>query len=129
MVQMTKSEIKKQLNSYTKKQLVEALSDILSLNYDYIFYEIVEKINRNMFDNEKIRLNMAQKEWETASANKINYLKNLKVVNVSELKPSQYEKFIQLVSAEQKAWTKLEKLQDEQLDRLCQTDNIMRKKN
>ena len=32
---MTKSEIKKQLNSYTKKQLVEALSDILSLNYDY----------------------------------------------------------------------------------------------
>ena len=126
---MTKSEIKKQLNSYTKKQLVEALSDILSLNYDYIFYEIVEKINRNMFDNEKIRLNMAQKEWETASANKINYLKNLKVVNVSELKPSQYEKFIQLVSAEQKAWTKLEKLQDEQLDRLCQTDNIMRKKN
>lgn len=129
MVQMTKSEIKKQLNSYTKKQLVEALSDILSLNYDYIFYEIVEKINRNMFDNEKIRLNMAQKEWETASANKINYLKNLKVVNVSELKPSQYEKFIQLVSAEQKAWTKLEKLQDEQLDRLCQTDNIMGKKN
>lgn len=126
---MTKSEIKKQLNSYTKKQLVEALSDILSLNYDYIFYEIVEKINRNMFDNEKIRLNMAQKEWETASANKINYLKNLKVVNVSELKPSQYEKFIQLVSAEQKAWTKLEKLQDEQLDRLCQTDNIMGKKN
>ena len=126
---MTKSEIKKQLNSYTKKQLVEALSDILSLNYDYIFYEIVEKINRNMFGNEKIRLNMAQKEWETASANKINYLKNLKVVNVSELKPSQYEKFIQLVSAEQKAWTKLEKLQDEQLDRLCQTDNIMGKKN
>lgn len=58
---MTKSEIKKQLNSYTKKQLVEALSDILSLNYDYIFYEIVEKINRNMFDNEKIRLNIAQK--------------------------------------------------------------------
>lgn len=126
---MTKSEIKKQLNSYTKKQLVEALSDILSLNYDYIFYEIVERINRNMFDNEKIRLNIAQKEWETASANKINYLKNLKVVNVSELKPSQYKKFIQLVSAEQKAWTKLEKLQDEQLDRLCQTDNIMRKKN
>ena len=126
---MTKSEIKKQLNSYTKKQLVEALSDILSLNYDYIFYEIVEKINRNMFDNEEIRLNMAQKEWETASANKINYLKNLKVVNVSELKPSQYKKFIQLVSVEQKAWTKLEKLQDEQLDRLCQTDNIMRKKN
>lgn len=126
---MTKSEIKKQLNSYTKKQLVEALSDILSLNYDYIFYEIVEKINRNMFGNEKIRLNIAQKEWETASANKINYLKNLKVVNVSELKPSQYKKFIQLVSAEQKAWTKLEKLQDEQLDRLCQTDNIMRKKN
>lgn len=126
---MTKSEIKKQLNSYTKKQLVEALSDILSLNYDYIFYEIVEKINRNMFDNEKFRLNMAQKEWETASANKINYLKNLKVVNVSELKPSQYKKFIQLASAEQKAWTKLEKLQDEQLDRLCQTDNIMREKN
>lgn len=126
---MTKSEIKKQLNSYTKKQLVEALSDILSLNYDYIFYEIVEKINRNMFDNEKLRLNIAQKEWETASANKINYLKNLKVVNVSELKPSQYKKFIQLVSDEQKAWTKLEKLQDEQLDRLCQTDNIMRKKN
>lgn len=126
---MTKSEIKKQLNSYAKKQLVEALSDILSLNYDYIFYEIVEKINRNMFDNEKIRLNIAQKEWETASANKINYLKNLKVVNVSELKPSQYKKFIQLVSAEQKAWAKLEKLQDEQLDRLCQTDNIMRKKN
>lgn len=126
---MTKSEIKKQLNSYTKKQLVEALSDILSLNYDYIFYEIVEKINRNMFDNEKIRLNMAQKKWETASANKINYLKNLKVVNVSELKPSQYKKFIQLVSAEQKAWAKLEKLQDEQLDRLCQTDNIMREKN
>lgn len=126
---MTKSEIKKQLNSYTKKQLVEALSDILSLNYDYIFYEIVEKINRNIFDNEKIRINIAQKEWETASANKINYLKNLKVVNVSELKPSQYKKFIQLVSAEQKAWTKLEKLQDEQLDRLCQTDNIMRKKN
>lgn len=126
---MTKSEIKKQLNSYTKKQLVEALSDILSLNYDYIFYEIVEKINRNMFDNEKIRLNIAQKEWETASANKINYLKNLKVVNVSELKPSQYKKFIQLASDEQKAWTKLEKLQDEQLDRLCQTDNIMRKKN
>jgi hypothetical protein len=126
---MTKSEIKKQLNSYTKKQLVEALSDILSLNYDYIFYEIVGKINRNIFDNEKIRLNMAQKEWETASANKINYLKNLKVVNVSELKPSQYKKFIQLVSAEQKAWTKLEKLQDEQLDRLCQTDNIMREKN
>lgn len=126
---MTKSEIKKQLNSYTKKQLVEALSDILSLNYDYIFYEIVEKINRNMFDNEKIRLNMAQKEWETASANKINYLKNLKVVNVSELKPSQYKKFIQLASVEQKAWTKLEKLKDEQLDRLCQTDNIMRKKN
>lgn len=125
---MTKSEIKKQLNSYTKKQLVEALSDILSLNYDYIFYEIVEKINRNMFDNEKIRINIAQKEWETASANKINYLKNLKVVNVSELKPSQYKKFIQLVSAEQKAWTKLEKLQDEQLDRLCQTDSIMRKK-
>lgn len=106
---MTKSEIKKQLNSYTKKQLVEALSDILSLNYDYIFYEIVEKINRNMFDNEKIRLNMAQKEWETASANKINYLKNLKVVNVGELKPSQYKKFIQLASAEQKAWAKLEK--------------------
>lgn len=129
MVKITKSEIKKQLNSYTKKQLVEALSDILSLNYDYIFYEIVEKINRNMFDNEKIRLNIAQKEWETASANKINYLKNLKVVNVSELKPSQYKKFIQLVSAEQKAWTKLEKLQDKQLDRLCQTDNIMRKKN
>lgn len=126
---MTKSEIKKQLNSYTKKQLVEALSDILSLNYDYIFYEIVEKINRNMFDNEKIRINIAQKEWETASANKINYLKNLKVVNVGELKPSQYKKFIQLVSIEQKAWTKLEKLQDEQLDRLCQTDNIMRKKN
>lgn len=126
---MTKSEIKKQLNSYTKKQLVEALSDILSLNYDYIFYEIVEKINRNMFDNEKIRLNIAQKEWETASANKINYLKNLKVVNVSELKPSQYKKFIQLASVEQKAWTKLEKLKDEQLDRLCQTDNIMRKKN
>lgn len=126
---MTKSEIKKQLNSYTKKQLVEALSDILSLNYDYIFYEIVEKINRNMFDNEKIRLNIAQKEWETASANKINYLKNLKVVNVGELKPSQYKKFIQLASAEQKAWTKLEKLQDEQLDRLCQTDNIMRDKN
>lgn len=75
---MTKSEIKKQLNSYTKKQLVEALSDILSLNYDYIFYEIVEKINRNMFDNEKIRLNISQKEWETASANKINYLENLK---------------------------------------------------
>lgn len=126
---MTKSEIKKQLNNYTKKQLVEALSDILSLNYDYIFYEIVEKINRNMFDNEKIRLNIAQKEWETASANKINYLKNLKVVNVGELKPSQYKKFIQLVSAEQKAWAKLEKLQDEQLDRLCQTDNIMREKN
>lgn len=126
---MTKSEIKKQLNSYTKKQLVEALSDILSLNYDYIFYEIVERINRNMFDNEKIRLNIAQKEWETASANKINYLKNLKVVNVGELKPSQYKKFIQLASAEQKAWTKLEKLQDEQLDRLCQTDNIMKKKN
>lgn len=126
---MTKSEIKKQLNSYTKKQLVEALSDILSLNYDYIFYEIVERINRNMFDNEKIRLNIAQKEWETASANKINYLKNLKVVNVGELKPSQYKKFIQLASAEQKTWTKLEKLQDEQLDRLCQTDNIMKKKN
>lgn len=126
---MTKSEIKKQLNSYTKKQLIEALSDILSLNYDYIFYEIVERINRNMFDNEKIRLNIAQKEWETASANKINYLKNLKVVNVSELNPSQYKKFIQLVSAEQKSWTKLEKLQDEQLNRLCQTDNIMRKKN
>lgn len=126
---MTKSEIKKQLNSYTKKQLVEALSDILSLNYDYIFYEIVEKINRNVFDNEKFRLNIAQKEWGTASANKINYLKNLKVVNVSELKPSQYKKFVQLASAEQKAWTKLENLQDEQLDRLCQTDNIMRKKN
>nr|DAW58893.1 MAG TPA: hypothetical protein [Caudoviricetes sp.] len=27
MVKMTKSEIKKQLNSYTKKQLVEALSN------------------------------------------------------------------------------------------------------
>ena len=47
---MTKSEIKKQLNSYTKKQLVEALSDILSLKIKKLFqfaddpFEVVDKI-------------------------------------------------------------------------------------
>lgn len=122
---MTKEEIKRKLNSYTKEQLIVALSGVLCFSrYEHIFYEIQSKIDQSIYFNENNLIDAAQENWEKASDEKLKYFRSLadkygkEIIKFSELTPTEYDKYLRLVNAEQKAWEHLETLQDKQEKRL-----------
>lgn len=121
---MTKEEIKRKLNSYTKEQLVRALSDILCFStYEYIFYEIQRKIDASIYNDENKLISVAQEKWEKAKAEKRNYANYLtekygnKNIKLYELTSTEYDKYLSLMRAEQKVWEELSTLQDKQVKR------------
>ena len=121
---MTSKEVKEKLNGYTKDQIINAISKISYRNYYTSFIcDIIRIIDEEIYINENNSIDKAEKEWEKASKEYINYSKELQLkysesVATSDLIAEDFSKYIELYKKERETWKKLEKLQDEQENRL-----------
>lgn len=121
---MTSKEVKQKLNGYTKDQIINAISKISYRNYYTSFIcDIIRIIDEEIYINENNSIDKAEKEWEKASQDLINYTKELQVkygenVAKGDLTDEDFLKYIELYKKEKETWEKLEKLQDEQRNRL-----------
>ena len=121
---MKKNEIKKELNQFTKEQIINVLSDICSNNYySSIILRIINILNDELFKSENNLIDKAEKEWEKASQEHNDYVKQLKEkygkeVNVIDLTFEEHNKWLELYNKDNETYRKLEKLQNEQSNRL-----------
>lgn len=115
---MTKDEIKKHLNSYTKEQIIDALANLLKGNY---YEPIILKIDN--FINDKA-IDAAYEQYNKANEDKTKYLQSLFIkygtssIHFSQLKTAELDEYIKLLEAEEEAYKDVINLEKQQEKRL-----------
>lgn len=116
---MTNEQLKKELNSFSKEELIEA---VLALDSDLTINYVVRSLHNQRYKNQKKNITTARKAWEQASAEYTSYTKQLKKeykgVNFFELPADVRDKYIKLQDAEEQAFNELNELYDKQYNTL-----------
>lgn len=120
---MTKEQVKRALNSFTKEDIIEVL---IETDYNNILVKLLGRLNAKAYTNENKKIDAARKAWERASKAHIEYANKVKSeyksVSVYNLPREVRLHLAWLQHDEECKYKRLISLQDKQQQRL---DNMI----